>query len=103
MKIDKAARVRWAHDVAADRQAWRRVVYGAIACASLMLAQGGVVAGPDASCTYFRAALEASQLDRYRDQGLKGDAGDTKLSVILWDEYRRARKPDPRKIEARPA
>src|SRR5689334_22754900 len=45
-------------------------------------------------CLSFCAPLASTQLENYRAQGLTAPPGsDTKLSVILWDEYRRTRQP----------
>jgi hypothetical protein len=61
------------------------------ACA---LASAGAALAADSSCTEFCAPLDAGQLDRYRAQGLDApQSGETKLGVILWDEYRRVRQP----------
>jgi hypothetical protein len=41
----------------------------------------------------FPAPLPPTQLEGYRAQGLYPPGSETKLGVILWDEYRRVRQP----------
>lgn len=45
------------------------------------------------ACSAFCSPVTPGQLDRYRAQGLARPAGDTAVSVILWDEYRGVRPP----------
>ena len=63
------------------------------AMAACLFASAGPAAS-ESSCADFCSPIEASQLDNYRAQGLDAPAaGNTKLGVILWDEYRRLRQP----------
>jgi hypothetical protein len=72
----------------------RFVVLLAAAMIACVLAWAGAVLAGDSSCTEFCAPIDPSQLDRYRAQGLDAPQGaETKLGVILWDEYRRVRQP----------
>jgi len=58
-----------------------------VACCGL-----AVAAEPEKSgCSAFCSPVAPGQLDRYRAQGLAHPPGDTTVSVILWDEYRRTR------------
>lgn len=64
------------------------------AMALCLLAPAGAAVASEATCTDFCAPIDAAQLDRYRAQGLDAPApGNTKLGVILWDEYRRLPQP----------
>jgi hypothetical protein len=66
----------------------------AVAALSILVSAGAATAGESPCGNDFCAPVDASQLDGYRAQGIDGpSAGDTKLGVILWDEYRRQRQP----------
>jgi hypothetical protein len=72
----------------------RRFVVLLAAMTACVLASAGAALAGDSSCTEFCAPLDAGQFDRYRAQGLDApQGGETKLGVILWDEYRRVRQP----------
>ena len=72
----------------------RRFVVLFAAMTVCMLGSAGAALAGDSSCAEFRTPIDASQLDRYRAQGLDApQGGETKLGVILWDEYRRVRQP----------
>jgi hypothetical protein len=61
--------------------------------ACLFVSTGAAVAS-DSSCAEFCSPVDAGELDHYRAQGLDAPpAGNIKLGVILWDEYRRLRQP----------
>jgi hypothetical protein len=71
---------------------WLTVPLAALALC--LLAPTGAAVASEAPCTDFCAPIDAAQLDRYRAQGLDAPApGNTKLGVILWDEYRRLPQP----------
>jgi hypothetical protein len=64
------------------------------AMAACLFASAGTAAASESLCADFCSPIESSQLDNYRAQGLDApSAGNTKLGVILWDEYRRLRQP----------
>jgi hypothetical protein len=70
------------------------VLLAAVASCGFLLAQAGVAVASEAPCVDFCTPVDASQLDRYRAQGLDAPpARGTRLGVILWDEYRRLRQP----------
>lgn len=65
-----------------------------LSLAALLLVAGCGIAAAEpekAGCTGFCSPVAPRQLDGLRAQGLAHPAGDTAVSVILWDEYRRTR------------
>jgi hypothetical protein len=80
----------------AARTATRRRLVTPLAAAALaILASAGVAVASELPCADdFCTPVDATQLDRYRAQGIDGpSSGDKKVGVILWDEYRRLRQP----------
>lgn len=80
---------------AIGRNQMRKAVAFMSACLGILLSQAipaaAFEAGPR-NCTDLCAPLAPAQLDTYRAQGLDASPGGKpmQLSVILWDEYRRA-------------
>jgi hypothetical protein len=84
------ARSRGAAGIAKQQ---RFVVLLAAMTACALASAGAALAG-NSSCTEFCAPTDASQRDRQHVQGLDApQRAETKLGVILWDEYRRVRQP----------
>lgn len=73
------------------RRRWGALLSAMAAC---LFASAGTTVASELPCADFCSPIEASQLDNYRAQGLDAPSdGNRKLSVILWDEYRRLRQP----------
>jgi hypothetical protein len=89
----KIAKARSRGAVGSAKRRWLVVLLAAVMIACVLASAGAALAG-DSSCTEFYAPIDASPLDRHRADGLDAPQGaETKLGVILWDEYRRVRQP----------
>ena len=84
---------------------WPLTAFGFAAGLAALAAGWGVARATEQgpfTCRNACARLAPTQLESYRAQGLSVPPGsETKLGVILWDEYRRVRPPsDPGDVVA---